>query len=129
MNAATCTTPAEFYKHCEDCGTLSEETFSAIGALGHAWGDWAVITEPTIEAEGLKVRLCATCGGQDSVTLDKLPAPAPEPTPEPEAPVEEPSMIDQIKGKMGCGGSIGGASIIIMIAAAGAVIARKKKED
>ena len=130
VSDATCTTGAVFYKSCE-CGLKGEETFMSIGSLGHLFGEWTTVTEPTVDAEGVKERECSACGEKETKSIEKLPAP--------EAPAEEPSIVDQIKdkvvgvkdmvaGKLGCGGSIGGASIIIMIAAAGAVVLRKKED-
>ena len=130
ITPAGCTTRAEFYKSCE-CGAKGEETFKPAGVLGHLWGEWTTTTEPTVDAEGVKERECATCGEKETKSVEKLPAS--------EAPAEEPGILDQIKdqavgvkdmvaGKLGCGGSIGGASIIIMIAAAGAVVLRKKED-
>ena len=130
ITPAGCTTRAEFYKSCE-CGAKGEETFKAVGVLGHLWGEWTTIVEPTVDAEGLSEKVCDTCGASETKAIEKLPAP--------ETPAEEPSILDQIKGKvigvknmvagkLGCGGSIGGASIIIMIAAAGAVVLRKKED-
>ena len=132
VSDATCTTGAVFYKSCE-CGLKGEETFMSIGSLGHLFGEWTTVTEPTVDAEGVKERECSVCGEKETKSIEKLPAP------EVQAPAEEPTIVDQIKdkvvgvkdmvaGKLGCGGSIGGASIIIMIAAAGAVVLRKKED-
>ena len=130
ITPAGCTSRAEYYKSCV-CGAKGEETFKPVGVLGHLWGEWTTIVEPTVDAEGLAEKVCDTCGASETKAIEKLPAP--------EAPAEEPSVLDQIKGKvigvknmvagkLGCGGSIGGASIIIMIAAAGAVVLRKKED-
>lgn len=141
ISDATCTTGAVFYKSCE-CGLKGEETFMSIGSLGHLFGEWTTATEPTVEAEGVKERVCSVCGEKETKSIEKLPAP--------EAPAEEPTLADKVvgtasnakdwvvnkaiavknkaAGALGCGGSIGGTSIIIMLAAAGAVIARKKED-
>lgn len=42
---------------CLDCGATITERQS-IPALGHDWGEWKVLDEPTKEKEGLKVRVC-----------------------------------------------------------------------
>ena len=141
VSDATCTTGAVFYKSCE-CGLKGEETFMSIGSLGHLFGEWTTVTEPTVDAEGVKERECSVCGEKETKSIEKLPAP--------EAPAEEPTFVDKAvdfavtakdwvvnkavavknkaAGALGCGGSIGGTSIIIMLAAAGAVIARKKED-
>ena len=132
ITPAGCTSRAEYYKSCV-CGAKGEETFKPVGVLGHLWGEWTTVVEPTVDAEGLAEKVCDTCGASETKAIEKLPAP------EVEAPAEEPTILDQIKGKvigvknmvagkLGCGGSIGGASIIIMIAAAGAVVLRKKED-
>ena len=119
ITPAGCTTRAEFFKSCK-CGAKGEESFKAVGVLGHFWGEWTTAVEPTVDAEGVAEKVCATCGEKETKTIEKLPAP--------EAPAVEPGIIDQVKAMAGCGGSIGGASIIIMIAAAGAVVLRKKED-
>lgn len=142
VSDATCTTGAVFYKSCE-CGLKGEETFMSIGSLGHLFGEWTTVTEPTVDAEGVKERECSVCGEKETKSIEKLPVT--------EAPVvEEPTFTEKVLGKvnsvkdwtvakaiavknkaagaLGCGGSIGGTSIIIMLAAAGAVIARKKED-
>ena len=146
VSDATCTTGAVFYKSCV-CGLKGEETFMSIGSLGHLFGEWTTVTEPTVEAEGVKERVCSVCGEKQTKTIEKLPA---SEAPAPEAPAEEPTLADKVvgtasnakdwvvnkaiavknkaAGALGCGGSIGGTSIIIMLAAAGAVIARKKED-
>lgn len=50
---ATCTESAVYYKFCV-CGEKGEETFTVGEPLGHTWGEWAVITPATEEAEGVK---------------------------------------------------------------------------
>ncbi len=142
VSDATCTTGAVFYKSCE-CGLKGEETFMSLGSLGHLFGEWTTVTEPTVDAEGVKERECSVCGEKETKSIEKLPVT--------EAPVvEEPTFTEKVLGKvnsvkdwtvakavalknkaagaLGCGGSIGGTSIIIMLAAAGAVIARKKED-
>ena len=119
ITPAGCTTRAEFFKSCK-CGAKGEESFKAVGVLGHFWGEWTTAVEPTVDAEGVAEKVCATCGAKETKAIEKLPAP--------EAPAVEPGIIDQVKAMAGCGGSIGGASIIIMIAAAGAVVLRKKED-
>ncbi len=48
--------------YCTECGEeLSRET-TVIPALGHDWGEWAVLTEPTCTEAGQRCRDCAACG-------------------------------------------------------------------
>lgn len=46
---------------CTNCGTVVTKG-EEIEALGHTWGEWEVVKEATTEDEGLKERVCATCG-------------------------------------------------------------------
>ena len=38
-SAATCTSPAEYYKHCQWCTATGTETFTSGDALGHDWSN------------------------------------------------------------------------------------------
>ena len=141
---ATCTSKAQYYKSCANCGLATEETFESGEFAPHTWadrwggdetthfhactvcreattdvgehtyGEWVVEKEATVSKEGKKVRECTVCAAEQEEAIPKLPAPV-----EPEQPKEE--------EKGGCGSAIGGASIIIMLAAAGAVVLRKKE--
>ena len=39
--------------------------------LDHKFGDWAIITEPTTKAEGLKQRVCQNCGFFENEKIPK----------------------------------------------------------
>ena len=59
---ATCTDPGKTEgSHCELCGTVlvTQET---VNALGHAYGEWERIAEPTCTAEGAEKSVCGRCG-------------------------------------------------------------------
>ena len=61
MRTRTCTDPG--------CGkTLSER----VPALGHDWGDWIVDQQETDQADGLKHRICKTCGERQDAKIPKL---------------------------------------------------------
>ena len=56
------------YWYCEECGTYFSDEEAAteislsditIEAIGHAWGEWTVITEATEEEEGEEQRVCS----------------------------------------------------------------------
>ena len=70
--AATCTeTGLTEGKKCSACGKIlvaQEE----IPVLGHAWGEWVTVTEPTEEAEGLEKRTCSRCGAEESRAIPAL---------------------------------------------------------
>ena len=48
------------------------KTVANIDALGHAWGDWTVITEATCTEEGVETRACERCGATEIKALDAL---------------------------------------------------------
>lgn len=74
QKAATCTESAVYYKSCV-CGEKGEETFAQGEPLGHAWGEWTVITPATEEAEGVKQRSCQNDPQHiDRQNIPKLPA-------------------------------------------------------
>lgn len=74
QKAATCTESAVYYKFCV-CGEKGEGTFAQGEPLGHIWGEWAVITPATEEAEGVKQRSCQNDPQHiDQQNIPKLPA-------------------------------------------------------
>ena len=58
------------YKECSVCHTIIDKT-------PHAFSGWVVDTEPTVESEGKKHRVC-DCGYVEYVTIDRLIPPNPE---------------------------------------------------
>ncbi len=71
---ATCTeTGLTAGSHCEVC----DETIVAqeeIPALGHNWGDWNTVYEPTCVNNGLKTRSCSNTGCSDPYEDEVIPA-------------------------------------------------------
>ena len=59
---ATCTSP----KTCKLCGGKDG------AALGHSYGEWNVLREPTSKVEGYKERVCDRCGNVESATIPCL---------------------------------------------------------
>ena len=60
VTEATCTEDGAYDEviRCEICGELLESTHHAVEALGHRWGEWTVVKEPTYDEEGLQQRVC-----------------------------------------------------------------------
>lgn len=54
----TCTTDGYTTYVCKDCG---KNFISDIVKAGHETGDWEVITYPTYDSEGEKVKICTEC--------------------------------------------------------------------
>ena len=46
-----------------------------VAALGHSFGDWTVIHEPTTTEDGLEERSCTRCGHTEQRTIAKLENP------------------------------------------------------
>lgn len=69
----TCTEPGATGKEvCTDCGlTIKEST--EIAPLGHKFGQWEVVKEPTQAEEGLERRTCQACGATEEQAIAKLP--------------------------------------------------------
>lgn len=56
---ATCAEAGARKHACAICGAERTET---LPALGHAWGEGVVTTEPTVSTEGAKTFTCGRCG-------------------------------------------------------------------
>ena len=57
--------------------TFENEAFSwtntvETDALGHDWGEWTVIEEPTYDSEGIEERICSRCGESETRMIDAL---------------------------------------------------------
>ena len=71
--AATCTNKGYTLHKCS-CG--SSYTSDETAALGHSWGSWTVVTQPTTQQEGKQTRTCSRCGATESQSIPKVEAPA-----------------------------------------------------
>ncbi|MCQ2558142.1 MAG: hypothetical protein MJ135_03375 [Oscillospiraceae bacterium] len=65
---ATCTADGLRTATCSECGDVAEE---ALPAPGHRFGDWALVTAPTLFREGLEERHCSECSASETNTLPK----------------------------------------------------------
>ena len=70
---ATCTNKGYTLHKCS-CG--SSYTSDETAALGHSWGNWTVVTQPTTQQEGKQIRTCSRCGATESQSIPKVEAPA-----------------------------------------------------
>lgn len=64
--AANCTEAGETSWECPDCGEKDSET---IPALGHKYGDFAVVEEATCIKTGLQEKTCERCGDTVEETI------------------------------------------------------------
>ena len=71
--AATCTSQGYTLHQCS-CG--STYTLDETAALGHSWGSWTVVTQPTTQQKGKQTRTCSRCGATESQSIPKVEAPA-----------------------------------------------------
>ena len=71
--AGTCTSKGYTLHKCS-CG--SSYTSDETAALGHSWGDWTVVTQPTTQQEGSESRSCSRCGAVESRTIPQLEEPS-----------------------------------------------------
>jgi len=71
--AATCTKGGYTLHKCS-CGKSYTDNETA--ALGHSWGNWTVVTQPTTQKEGKQTRTCGRCGATESQFIPKVEAPA-----------------------------------------------------
>ena len=71
--ASTCTNKGYTLHKCS-CGKSYTDNETA--ALGHSWGDWTVVTQPTTQQEGKQTRTCSRCGATESQSIPKVEAPA-----------------------------------------------------
>ena len=71
--AATCTKGGYTLHKCS-CGKSYTDNETA--ALGHSWGNWTVVTQPTTQQEGKQTRTCSRCGATESQSIPKVEAPA-----------------------------------------------------
>jgi len=83
---ATCTEPGYTGDtYCKGCG-VKTASGQEIAALGHSFGAWVVVTEPTTEKEGVEERTCSACGAKETRPVDKLPEETDPTEPEPTEP-------------------------------------------
>ena len=70
---ATCTEDGVSSQHCSRCDipAESEDRKKVIKALGHKFGDWKVIKEPTYTEKGLMERVCTVkeCGKKETEAI------------------------------------------------------------
>ncbi|MGN0959160.1 MAG: hypothetical protein ACI4OC_00265, partial [Coriobacteriales bacterium] len=70
--APSCTEPGYGpSSYCSTCGNWLGGGAS-IPAKGHSWGEWAVTTAPTCEAESVQSRTCSVCGASEEQTLPAI---------------------------------------------------------
>ena len=71
---ATCTVDGTKTAKCDHCDLT--DTIADVGsALGHAWGDWIVIQEPTTTENGVEEHTCTRCGHAEQRSIAKLENP------------------------------------------------------
>ena len=70
--AATCTESGRTEgTHCSACGDVITPQ-KTIPALGHSFGQWKQVKEPSVSEEGEEQRACSRCGATESRSVAKL---------------------------------------------------------
>ncbi len=64
--APTCTGKGYEIKICKNCGDKINNTFDP---LGHSYGDWTIITEPTETTQGSRTHSCTACNKSETGTI------------------------------------------------------------
>jgi hypothetical protein len=121
-----------------------------VTAPGHVSGDWVIVTEPAIGAEGKKQQSCTVCGEVlNEETIPALPEetepetdPETDPETHPETPpvteastdapdtteastADEPSTTPTVT--VGCSGSVLSCGLLMILALAGAALIKRKE--
>ena len=65
-----CETGGVAWLECTLCGHTTD--YRLLDPLGHDFGDWFVLTEPTCAKEGILARDCVTCGYQEHQPIGHL---------------------------------------------------------
>ena len=66
----TCTAQGYTTHVCSNCNDTYVDNY--VDALGHDWGDWTVVTYPTISAPGEEKRVCRRCGAVEQREIPQL---------------------------------------------------------
>jgi transcription elongation factor Elf1 len=69
----TCTEKGGKKHTCTRCG--EENMTDAVDALGHQYGPWTQVKEPTREETGLSTRVCEVCEHTEEQEIEKLKTP------------------------------------------------------
>ncbi|MBQ2964196.1 MAG: InlB B-repeat-containing protein [Clostridia bacterium] len=67
----TCTEMGYTMHKCVDCIYYTQMT-DFVSAVGHKYGEWTTVTEPTENNEGYKVRICGICEETEGKTIARL---------------------------------------------------------
>ena len=68
-----CSTCKKLYSDNEGTNEINKED-TILSAIGHDWGEWQVIKEPSVDEEGVKTRICKNDQShEESENIAKLP--------------------------------------------------------
>lgn len=92
--APTCTEGGFDLHRCTRCGKTAQANETA--ALGHRFGGWQIIKNPTLQEPGTQVRQCENCDKREEKEIAPLEPPVEQPTEPPaeqptEPPIEQPT--------------------------------------
>ncbi len=66
----TCEGRGAVWLECQICGHSTG--YETLDPLGHTFGEWYVLTEPTCSREGIQARDCVICSFQETAALEHL---------------------------------------------------------
>ncbi len=105
-NVCATTRAVDGHAYDHACDTTCNKC-EAVREITHAFGEFVVVTEATLEAEGLKERTCSVCGHKESEKIEKL-------TPE-----EKSNLVLYL--------AIGGGALLLVIVAVVVILILVKK--
>ena len=72
----TCTEDGSYDEvvRCTKCDEIISTKHVTVDKLGHKWGEWEVVEEPTEEADGLEKHVCERGDAEETRPIDKLSA-------------------------------------------------------
>ena len=72
--APTCSAEGRDVYSCTNAGCTVPPyaVTNTLPVVEHVWGDWTVVTEPTLGQAGLRRRTCSVCTGTEEIAIDAL---------------------------------------------------------
>ena len=81
--APTCTTAGSQSYHCRNCGLTKDSSVIPADSSLHTWSVWIVVTPATETERGEDMRICTTCGMEETRTTEPTGSGIPELSPTP----------------------------------------------
>ena len=72
VTSPTCSEKGYTTYTCSNCGHSYVTDY--VDTIPHEFGEWSVVTEPTVNSTGLKIQRCKKCHMVQSMVINKLPS-------------------------------------------------------